>query len=247
MSADAARADLRIQEFDDAEHCAGALAAALGEALDDALAERGRAGMALSGGRTPARVLPGLFRQARDWHRVTVTYTDDRWVPAGAADSNHGMVRNLAGGTPAAAAAFVPLAGDQETPRETPQETPEAGLDQVRRRLAAVPWPLDAAYLGMGPDGHIASLFPGGGWSEAPGPVVPVPPPDAAATDARGLARISLTPRALLDCRRLFLMLTGADKARVLDRALRPGPAEELPLRLILHQHRVPVRIFKAP
>ena len=116
---------------------AGALAAGIGS--------RGQATLALPGGSSPVPVFGHLQGEAAiDWGKVTVTLVDDRAVPADHPDSNHGLLLKhlLGAGSPAAAARFVPL-----------HDNPEA--------QSMVPLPIDAILLGMGGDGHFASLFPG--------------------------------------------------------------------------------------
>ncbi|MHA1597374.1 MAG: 6-phosphogluconolactonase, partial [Alphaproteobacteria bacterium] len=196
---------------------AARLADDMAATLKDALAARGTASLAVSGGRTPEMVLPKLAAADLDWANVHVTLVDERRVNVDHPDSNEGLARRLL----PSAARFTGLLGSH----------PDKDLD-------ALDWPLDAAFLGMGPDGHIASLFPGtGDWSNH-GRVLAV----AAVGDRR--ARISLTPEALLDCRHIFLILSGPEKRAAFDAAKQPGPVAELPLRLIVHQDRVPVTVY---
>ncbi len=230
---------LRLQKFQDNHLCGVAVAAALLHHIDDGLANRGRATIGLSGGRTPAHVLPYLFTANRDWRRVTITFSDDRWVSQDSIDSTEGMVRRLVEATPAAAASIVGLVTGHATPAE--------GIHAVARVIDDLSWPLDAIYLGMGTDGHIASLFPRVDWRPVSGRVLAVSPPEAGASDAGALHRITLNPEALLDCRQLLLMFSGTEKAAIYARALLPGSLQELPLRVILHQDKVPISVFQSP
>lgn len=217
--------------FTGIEDACRALAADLAACLRDAADARGRASLALSGGRTPRALFPLLAGEDVPWRRVHLTLTDERWVDAGDRDSNERLVRDwlLAGLVPA----------PQFTGLKTPAPSPLEAIAQCEARLEAVPRPFDAVFLGLGPDGHIASLFPGGeGWLNAPGRV--------AATPGADHPRMSLTPRALLDSRAIHLLLSGADKKRALRAARAPGPVTDLPLRLILHQDAVPVRLYIA-
>ncbi len=196
--------------------------------LSDAIDSRRPASLVVTGGTSPRPVYTRLARAALDWARVTITLSDDRWVPADHPDSNERLLREtLLTGPVGAAARFVGLVNDAPTP--------EAGLDETERRLASLPRPFDAVYLGMGDDGHVASLFPGR--------------PELRETARRcvaGLApaeprqRISLAAPLLLNARQIVLMITRA-KRPVLERALEPGPADAYPARLLLHQDRVPV------
>lgn len=208
--------------------CAERLADDLAGRLGQAVAKRGGALLAVSGGRTPEHIFPVLGHRNLPWERIVVTLADERWVAPGHADSNEGLTRRLLLRGPASKARFAALKTDHRTPAD--------GRLQVEAALAGLHWPLDAVYLGMGQDGHIASLFPGGEWSGAPG--------RALAVDAGGSARISLTPGALLDSRHIFLVIAGPDKRATLEAAMQPGPPEQFPVRLILHQDRVPVTIY---
>lgn len=223
---------IELTEHADLTTCADALAGDLAAALTAAIAARGRATLALSGGRTPEAVYPRLAAADLAWRRVMFTLTDERWVDAADPQSNEGLVRR-----------HLPIgdAGAGWIGLKTAAATPDGGLAACERELAALAWPLDAVFLGMGEDGHVASLFPDDPtWPAAAGRVIAV-----AATGARQ-PRISLTPSALLDSRRIYLVATGMAKRRVLTRALRGG-AGHLPLARVIGQTRVPVRIHLAP
>ncbi|MBT3237643.1 MAG: 6-phosphogluconolactonase [Rhodospirillaceae bacterium] len=221
-------------KFPDFRTAAERLADDMAAALKDAIVARGRAGIAVSGGRTPETVLPRLATAKLDWAKVDVTLIDERWVDSDHPDSNEGLaLRTLLAGR-AADARFVGL--------KVPGDDPFSALPEIEQNLTPLNWPLDAAFLGVGPDGHIASLFPDSGdWRDAPGRVLAV----QQAGDRR--ARISLTPNALLDCRHIFLILSGAEKIAVYEAAKTPGDMLEMPLRLIMHQVRVPVTVYIAP
>ncbi len=218
-----------IKDFATADACAEALARDMGALCADAVAARGRATLALSGGRTPILVYPHFAALKLPWKKIVLTLSDDRWVAPERADSNEGLVRRTILAT--APATFVGL--------KTVAKTPGEGLVECESRLAALSWPLDGAFLGFGEDGHVASLFPDDpDWRRTRGRAVAV---EAA---ARG-SRISLSLRALLDCRRILIVAVGAAKARVLDAAQHDADSD-LPLAAVLRQGRVPVTVYKA-
>jgi len=213
------------------EACVEDLTKDISTCLQSGIEKRGRAALAVSGGRTPEHLFPALASKHLAWDNVSITLTDERWVDSLHADSNEGLTRRLLLQGPASKARFVGL--------KTNHESPFDGLEDSETGLATLDWPLDVVFLGMGEDGHIASLFPGAGdWMEATDRAFPV-----AATASRQ-ARMSLTPGALLDSRQIFLIITGPAKRATYEAALQPGPLGDLPVRLILHQDRVPLSVF---
>lgn len=211
--------------------CAECIAKDISACLQSGVEKRGRASLAVSGGRTPEHIFPVLASKPLPWDRVTVTLADERWVDPRHADSNEGLTRRLLLQGRAKKARFVGLKKNFESPYDGHADTEAA--------LASLDWPLDVIFLGMGEDGHIASLFPGAeNWVDAPGRAFPV------AEMASRQARMSLTPGALLESRQIFLIITGADKRATYEAASIPGPVGELPVRLILHQDRVPVSVY---
>lgn len=199
--------------------------------LERAIDERGHATVVVSGGRTPEHLFPVLARQSLAWDRVFITLADERWVDVGHPDSNEGLARALLLQGPASKAQFIGLKTDPADPLD--------GRMECEASVAQLSWPLDVIFLGMGEDGHIASLFPGSDdWLGAPGRVV------AVAASKNRHPRMSLTPGALLDSRHIFLVISGPAKQATFEAALKPGPVGQLPVRLILHQTQVPVTVY---
>jgi len=224
-------AERRFASFPDAAHAlAGELALALGRAIS----ARGRALLAVSGGRTPQQVFERLRQLEVDWGGVTLTLTDERWVPPDHPDSNERLVRTCLLRGPAAGAAFVPLFGGEESP--------EAGQPGCEARLRTLALPFTAVYLGMGPDGHFASLFPGDPAIDARDTLCVAVP----GTGSR-LPRMSLTASTLLNSEKVFLLFAGKDKEATYAEAKKAGSCKALPLRLLLSQTQTPVLVLMAP
>jgi 6-phosphogluconolactonase len=146
-------------DFANGAELAKALAGTVAGALAKAIAVRGKATLAVSGGSTPKRFFEALSQQAVDWDRVTITLIDERLVPADHERSNHRLANEHLLTHLAAKARFVPLYSDA------------ADADQAARTAAAridgLGLPLDIAILGMGTDGHTASFFPNGSTLDA--------------------------------------------------------------------------------
>jgi len=220
------------------------LCAELVQLLGRAVDSRGRASLAVAGGSTPIPLFERLARRALPWHSVSVTLTDERWVPSDDPASNEGLLRNTLARECAAAVGIVGL--------RTIDADPEAAIGPATERLAQLHPPLDAIVLGAGEDGHIASLFPGAVDTalaldpRASARYVAVSPPSSAV--APGNRRLSMTLSALVDCERLLLLVTGAEKKSLIDRVA-AGDAETRawPLAAVLRQAVKPVEVWWAP
>jgi 6-phosphogluconolactonase len=217
------------------------LADSIVQRLHAAINLRGHAVLAVSGGKSPIALFEALRVLPLEWQRVTVLLVDERCVPHDHAESNTALVRRHLLQDAAAAATFVPFF---DTLPDTLDEPALIRLvDAANRRLATQPWPMDMAVLGMGDDGHTASLFPGAaGLNQAlhsSGPVAWVRPATAPH------ARLTLTLPALLATRELALAISGASKLAVFQQA-RLGADESLPVSLVLNQHQTPVSVWMA-
>ncbi|MFG6177075.1 6-phosphogluconolactonase [Halomonas sp. THAF12] len=210
------------------------LAEAVAEALRTDLAEQERALLVVSGGSTPVPFFTALSAMELPWPRIDVTLADERWVAESASDSNARLVREHLLQGPAAAATFVPLT--------TEDSTPEQGVEAVAGRIEGLAWPASAVILGMGGDGHTASLFPDSRELELA--LSTAEPVVAVRTPSQPQPRITLSADRLHQARRHVLHITGGDKRSVLARALAGDDVRELPIRAFL---ACPLATYWAP
>ncbi len=210
----------------DAEQLAQSMAVRVADALREAIAGRGQATLVVSGGRSPVPFFEALAQQDLPWAQVRVSLADERWVPVNHAASNEALVRRHLLRGAAAEARFLSLyqvAGNLEQAAEL--------ADAAVAELA----PIDVLVLGMGDDGHTASLFPNSpNLSQAlqPGCARRVLPMLAPSEPAQ---RLSLTLPVLASARLPLLAIQGQAKLNILNAALQPGEITELPIRAFLH------------
>lgn len=218
------------------------LAADIAQRLRAAVTERGQALLAVSGGKSPVPLFQQLSQQALPWAQVTVLLVDERCVPPDHPDSNSALVRQHLLQGEAAAARWLPFFDAlPHFHADTDLPTLTATANQ---RLQGLPWPLDVAVLGMGEDGHTASLFP-----QAPGLEVALSSTDPVAwtrPDTAPHARLTLTLPTLLAAHCLVLPLQGPTKQAVFERAC-VAPTADLPISLVIHQCPSPVHVWTAP
>jgi 6-phosphogluconolactonase len=208
---------------EDAARCA---ANRIAEAIDQARDARGVAHVALAGGTTPRRAYELLAARASDWSGVEIWFGDERAVGPRDPESNYRMVaETLLAGEPEAIPRVHRIVGERGADEAADAYTAEL-LDRLPLDEHGTPV-LDLALLGLGPEGHTASLFPGSPVLEATGVCAavhgaPKPPPD----------RITLTVRALRAARRILFLATGADKAKAVE-GLLDEPDPSLPASLL--------------
>lgn len=231
--------EAEIRGYQNQELVTDALAETIGALLQQGVTTKGAASLAVSGGKTPVPLFKRLSQEDIAWQNVTVTLVDERWVDVQSPDSNEHLVRKHLLQNRAKAAPFIGLKNNSSSAF--------AAETECSRRLAAIVRPFDALILGMGNDGHTASLFPGAKQLEAATNqgldtlCVAVSPPEAS------FERMSMTLNTILDSRQIFLHITGHDKKEILDKALQEGPAKDMPIRYVLRQDKTPVVVYWAP
>lgn len=226
-----------IETFATPEALADTAAQAVVEALSRALAAGDRGRLVVTGGRSPGLVYDRLSQAPLDWSGVDVTLSDERFVSPDHPASNQALVAGRLLTGQAAAARFIPLW------REAP--TAEACAELAETEVAALA-PFHMTLLGMGPDGHVASLIPGARALKA-------------AMDPAGrrfclgldqaigdppMPRITLTLAALLQSHAILILIAGAEKQQVVTQA---QAGADLPVAALLTQSRVPVRVLWTP
>lgn len=231
----AAAADWHI--FPSRGELAATLAKSIAGALGAAIAAKGTAFIAVSGGTTPKDLFQALSIEPVDWKNVIVTLIDERFVPEDSPRSNAGLVRSMLLKNRAAEARFVPL--------YHPAPTVEEGADEVSKVLQDLPWPLDFAVLGMGGDGHTASFFPDAAELATllePSQTAFVLPVHAASA---GEPRLTLPLARIEAAQRIAVHIEGTDKKTVLEAALEP--TADRPISAVFRHGRKPVEIYWAP
>jgi 6-phosphogluconolactonase len=227
-------------DYEDVEELADAVAGDVGFVIESALDARGSAVIALAGGRTPLPAYEKLAKSKLDWKKVTIVPTDERIVPLGDPLSN---VTALAKIFLPKGARVMPIVPKATADYKSAGRSADALMQDLH-------WPLDLCLLGVGGDGHTASIFPGPDFDEAlNGPrerralgVMPDPlPPEAP------MPRVSLSREGIVTARALMIAVTGADKRKVIEQAIKQGPASAYPIGRVLADAELPVDIHWAP
>jgi 6-phosphogluconolactonase len=230
-----------IQWFENNTALAPALAAAVAADLRAVLATSPSASLAVSGGRSPVPVFESLREVDLDWSRVVVTLVDERWVSERDPYSNAALVKaHLLQGR-AAAARFLPL--------YTGAASAQAAEAELSAAFNDIPQPFAALILGMGDDGHTASLFPASPQLQAglalEGTVKTTAPCLAQVGAVAPTERISLTLPWILNARQVYLQFSGVSDIAVYNKAVQ-GRNPQYPVSYVLAQTQTPVNVFAA-
>ncbi len=229
---------MKLHNFQSRKELTEKLASTIADYLTEGITNNGKASLAVSGGSTPVGLFRTLSTLTIEWEKVFICLVDERWVEPTDADSNEKLVRTHLLQNNAAAASFTGMKNSAPTASE--------GADECAQMLKKLPVPFDVLILGMGGDGHTASLFPGAKKLSA-------------ATDMQsgkicmGIApltapheRMTLTLPAILNSHQIILHITGQDKKDVLESAQQKGSLEKFPIRFILTQSSTPFNVYWA-
>lgn len=218
--------------FPDIESLSRSFAQYAETALHNTLNRKPHATLALPGGNTPRHYLPALAKCALPWDRITVTLSDERWVDVDDEQSNERLVKQHLMNRLPAHARFAGL--------KTRHGNPFAAIGEIHQRLDGLPLPLSLTVLGLGEDGHIASLFPGmNPDSLSTHHCIAVAPPIAPSP------RISLSLAMLANSERIVLVVTGKNKRRLLDQ-LSEQPDPKLPIVWLLQRTQTTIVVFET-
>lgn len=229
----------RLHSFADTTALARNLASDVAKHLSEAIAARGTASIAVSGGSTPKRFFEELSVHDLDWEKVAVTLVDERFVAADNPRSNHLLVATHLLQNKAAAATFLPLYQDVASALQAAAIATENTAD--------IGNPFDVVILGMGTDGHTASFFPGGNHlaraidADAPRGVMTME------AEGAGEERLTFTFPSLADARFLVLHIEGDAKKAVLEKAEAGTDVFEMPIRAMLNSAPSTLEIYWAP
>lgn len=230
-----------LRVFDTRQEASSALAESAVASLAAAIAARGEASVAVSGGSTPGPAMLAMSKAKIDWRKVFVGLVDERFVSADHDASNEALARRTLLQNEAASAQFLPM----WQPGADPEEAASAASAAYSAAL-----PFDFVLLGMGPDGHTASWFPGSAdlgqaLASDAAPVVAV---DATGCPVAGehTTRLTLSLPALASSRHAALLVFGEEKKAILDTSM-SLPAEERPIRAAADALGDRLTIYWAP
>jgi len=226
-------------EYDSAEEMADAVAGDIGFIVESAIDARNEALLALPGGSTPLPIFARLAEAQLPWKRVTIVPGDERLVPM---DNELSNVRAIARAFLPAGARVIPITADIA-------DYKLAG-NSADARLQDLRWPPDLVWLGMGSDGHTASIFNGPDMDDALNApkarravgVMPEPLPKEAP-----VARVTLTRSAILSARTILITITGDEKRALLEQAIEAGHSSKLPIGRVLAEAEQPIDIHWCP
>jgi 6-phosphogluconolactonase len=220
-------------DYEDADELAEQLAGDIGFIIESALDARNECLLVLPGGKSPIPVFEKLKTKKFPWKRVTIVPGDDRLVDVTDPLSNANLL----------AKTFMPL-GARVVPLTAGNLAVRQAGEAADARLSDLKWPPDLVWLGMGTNGHTASIFHGPDYDEAlsskkkaigltPDPLPPEAP----------VARVTLTRAAILSARSIFITIDGDEKKRVLEEALEQGEKSDWPIGRVLADAEQPIDI----
>lgn len=212
--------------------------------LEDACVKNGKASFMVSGGSTPAPLYKKLARRVMSWPKIDIALVDERWVDSNSQSSNAAFVKRTLLNHNAAQSRFTGL--------KTPQSSIERGIEQALSSYQSLKAPWDLTILGMGTDGHTASIFPQAQGTEDAlnddqSQLLTAIRANPSEVTGDNLERITLSKYGLLKSKEIVLLITGQEKLDVYRRALEQTDHHKMPVSAVLQQNQVPLQVFWAP
>ncbi|MDA3947031.1 MAG: 6-phosphogluconolactonase [Helicobacteraceae bacterium] len=204
--------------------------------LQEGVRQNGRASLLVSGGSTPKPLFETLSQIDLPWEKVTVGLCDERWVdPSDEASNEHFVKEHLLQGK-AAKATFVGM--------YSKGVTAESAQQQCTQKLKELLWPFDVTVLGMGTDGHTASLFPHNYNLEKAFEAKENMLCIAIEPEGVPYVRMSLTRSAILSSKHLYLHFEGPEKRAVYQKVIKGDDIYEYPVRAVLQQEKTDIKVY---
>ncbi len=230
--------------FEQRSHLFTALVAECQDVLAEAVSKHGQASLLVSGGSTPGPLYEALSKSDLNWKKIKIALVDERWVDEQHSASNEALIRRSLLINNAKNVEFIGM--------KTAAKTAKQGQSETESRYAKLAQPFTLSIIGMGNDGHTASLFP-----HAEGLAAALAADNQNLTAAitaiqsevtgTNTERLTLTRNGLLKSERIIILFTGEDKLAVFNVAQQAGPVEDMPIRAFLNQEEVPVELYWAP
>lgn len=225
-----------IKKFENSAQLNEQFVAEITEKLADGIVNDGRASLLVSGGNTPKPLFSALTSTDLDWSKVDIALVDDRWVPLTDPASNETMVKEFLLQGNVAKANFVGM-------KTTHTEAFDA-VEEVTSKLSTIKTPFDVVILGMGEDGHTASIFPcceqlDDGLTTSK-PILATQPTTAPHQ------RMTFSKSALLNSKQLYLHLVGGNKEQALNAVAAETDVRKAPISAFLNQTDVPMTVMLA-
>ena len=229
------------RNFESREVMAEDLAEAVSQRLRQGVEARGKAFLSVGGGRFPKPFFQRLSKKSVPWSKVSVVLGDERWVSPDDDASNEKLVKDNLLCAEASVAHFIGL--------KTSHEDPMSGMQEIEKRLKSLPELIDVTIVGMGEDGHTASLFPSALPHELSQALVPSAGEQAALMNpsVSDVPRISLTLPRLKASRWIVIAAPGAGKLKTYEEAINGDDIHAMPVRALLNQEDVSVEFWWAP
>lgn len=214
------------------------------QTLEKACVNKGQASFMVSGGSTPAPLYQRLSRRVLSWQRVNVALVDERWGDSKSASSNQAFIQKTLLQHNASDCQFTGL--------DHHQSSYLSGAEQANNDYQDLPNPWNLTILGMGNDGHTASIFPDATGTEqalddSQDKLVTAIKAKPSKVTGENIERVTLSKNGILKSEQIVLLITGHEKLKTYRKALQETDHNKMPVSALLQQTKVPIQVFWAP